>query len=101
MNLKTYQANTMSQALASVKQDLGRDAVILHTRSFRKGGLLGLGGRRMWEITAAPHLNVPSRAMRGQYVSSESGPSEVAVCEPTNESAAEIVKNNHVAAGIQ
>lgn len=69
MNLKTYQAKTMAEAMADVKRDLGRDAVILHTRSFRRGGLLGLGGRRMWEITAAPTLNVPARPVRGTYVS--------------------------------
>ncbi len=61
MNLKTYQAKSMADALAEVKRDLGRDAVILHTRSFRKGGLFGLGGRPMWEITAAPGVNVPKR----------------------------------------
>ena len=70
MNLKTYHALTMAEALAEVKRDLGRDAVILHTRSFRKGGFLGLGGRSMWEITAAPNLNVPHRKAGGKYISS-------------------------------
>jgi flagellar biosynthesis protein FlhF len=54
----------MAEALAAVKRDLGRDAVILHTRSFRKGGLLGLGGRQMWEITASKSVNVPHRRIR-------------------------------------
>ena len=67
MNERTYQASTMAEALAEVKQDLGRDAVILHTRRFRKGGLLGLGGRRMWEIAAAPHGAAPASAV-GRYV---------------------------------
>ena len=70
MNLRTYQARTMAEALAEVKRDLGRDAVILHMRSFRKGGLLGLfGGRSMWEVTAAPNINVVPRIAKGQYVS--------------------------------
>ena len=64
METKTYCATTMAEALAEVKRDLGRDAVILHTRSFRKGGLLGLGGRPMWEITASAQVNVPSSAAR-------------------------------------
>ncbi len=65
MTLKTYQAATMAQALAQVKQDLGRNAVILHTRTFRKGGLMGLiGGRSMWEVTASPNVNVPPRSRR-------------------------------------
>jgi flagellar biosynthesis protein FlhF len=64
MKLKTYQACSMAEALAAVKRDLGRDAVILHTRHFRKGGLLGLGGRQMWEITASQNVNVPARPLR-------------------------------------
>lgn len=67
MTLKTYQASTMAQALAEVKRDLGRDAVILHTRTFRRGGLLGLWRRRIWEVTASPNLNVPQRIPAGQY----------------------------------
>jgi len=69
--LKTYKATTMAEALAEVKRDLGRDAVILHTRNVRKGGLLGLlGGRCVWEVTASPNVNVPSR-IKGRYVSDE------------------------------
>ncbi len=64
VDLKTYHAYSMAEALAAVKKDLGRDAVILHTRSFRKGGLLGLGGRQMWEITASTSVNVRSRRPR-------------------------------------
>jgi len=70
MNPKTYQAQSMAEALSDVKRDLGRDAVILHTRSFRKGGLLGLiGGTAMWEVTAAPNVNVPRRFEQGRYIS--------------------------------
>ncbi len=64
VNLKTYEANSMAEAIAAVKRDLGRDAVILHTRSFRKGGFLWLGGRQMWEITASRNVNVRSRRPR-------------------------------------
>ena len=67
MNLKTYQAPTMAEALAEVKQDLGREAVILNTRSFRKGGLLGIGGKSMWEVTASTNVNVPRRLPTGRY----------------------------------
>jgi flagellar biosynthesis protein FlhF len=65
MTLKTYHATTMAEALAQVKRDMGRNAVILYTRSFRKGGLMGLiGGRSMWEVIASPNANVPSRLSR-------------------------------------
>jgi len=60
----TYHAGSMAEALAAVKRDLGRDAVILHTRCFRKGGLLGLGGKQMWEITASRSVNVQRRRVR-------------------------------------
>jgi len=53
--------------LAEVKRDLGRDAVILHTRTFRRGGLLWFLRRRMWEVTASPNLNVPQRMTPGRY----------------------------------
>jgi len=69
MTLKKYRAETMAEALAEVKRDLGRDAVILHTRNFRKGGLLGLWGRWVWEVTASPNVNVPKRMDEGKYVS--------------------------------
>ncbi|MBN4052503.1 hypothetical protein JYT82_00145 [bacterium AH-315-K20] len=56
--LKTYHGTTMADALAKVKQDLGADAVILHTRTFRDGGMLGLGAREVVEITASSDAGV-------------------------------------------
>ncbi len=58
MNLKTYRARTIADALTEVKRDLGKDAVILHTRTYRIGGWLGLGGRPMVEVTASDSVNV-------------------------------------------
>jgi len=81
----------MAQALAEVKQDLGRDAVILHTRRLRKGGLLGLGGRRLWEIAAAAHDAAPASAV-GHYVA-EASP------RATDESAAALEAMAEHAAG--
>ncbi|HWB19601.1 MAG TPA: flagellar biosynthesis protein FlhF [Phycisphaerales bacterium] len=52
MNLKTYQAYTMAQALSAVKDDLGPEAVILNTRSFKRGGVLGIGRKTIIEVTA-------------------------------------------------
>ncbi len=59
MKLKTYQAWTMAEALAFVKADLGDDAVILHTRTFERGGFFGLGRRTVAEITAARAQDMP------------------------------------------
>jgi flagellar biosynthesis protein FlhF len=52
MTLKTYQAKSMAEALAAVKRDLGRNAVILHTRAFKRGGIFGIGARQIVEVTA-------------------------------------------------
>ena len=69
MNLKTYQGATMAEALARVKRELGRGAVILQTRTLRQGGLFGMGGREVVEITASDEVNVvarPTTAKPGQ-----------------------------------
>ncbi|MCW5754079.1 MAG: flagellar biosynthesis protein FlhF [Phycisphaeraceae bacterium] len=50
--LKTYRAPSMAEALAEVKRELGAEAVILHTRTYKAGGWMGLGSRQMVEITA-------------------------------------------------
>ena len=42
MKVKTFRAATMPLALAKVKQDLGADAVILHTRTVKHGGVSGV-----------------------------------------------------------
>lgn len=43
----------MAEALSKVTAELGADAVVLHTRQFKRGGLLGLGAKPMIEVTAA------------------------------------------------
>ncbi|MBI5763880.1 MAG: flagellar biosynthesis protein FlhF [Planctomycetes bacterium] len=58
MAMKTYRGRSMSDALARVKTDLGRDAVILHTRTIRRGGVLGLGAKTFVEITATADARV-------------------------------------------
>ncbi len=44
----------MAEALRLVRERLGADAVILHTRSYRQGGFLGIGARTVVEVTAMP-----------------------------------------------
>lgn len=43
----------MAETLADVKRRLGPDAVILNTRTFTRGGVLGRGREQVVEITAA------------------------------------------------
>ncbi len=44
-----------------VKAQLGPRAVILHTRTYRRGGLMGLGSKTVVEITAADEADIPRR----------------------------------------
>jgi flagellar biosynthesis protein FlhF len=62
LKLKTYRAWTMAEALTFVKADLGSDAVILHTRTFDRGGFLGFGKRTVVEITAGRAADMPREA---------------------------------------
>ncbi|MBN1764424.1 MAG: flagellar biosynthesis protein FlhF [Sedimentisphaerales bacterium] len=54
MKLKTFRAPTMPQALALVKRHMGSDAVIVQTRTYKRGGIFGLGCKSIVEITARP-----------------------------------------------
>jgi flagellar biosynthesis protein FlhF len=62
MEVKTYRAATMQEALAMVRSDLGPTAAVLHTREVGNAGLLKwIPGMRRIEVTAALDVNVPSR----------------------------------------
>jgi len=63
----------MPDALARVKNELGRDAVILHTRSIKRGGLLGLGGRWLVEITATADPRVTAVRQQSREAQSRLG----------------------------
>lgn len=53
MQVKRYVAPTFAEALIAAKNELGPEALIVETRKLRKGGLFGLFGRVMTEVTAA------------------------------------------------
>ncbi len=62
MDIKTFQAATMQEALAVVRRELGPDAAVLHTREVQTGRLFGLlRGSTHIEVTASTSVNVPSR----------------------------------------
>lgn len=54
----------MAEALSKVKLALGRDAVILHTRTVQKNRWLGLRRREIVEITAGRGMRVAERPAR-------------------------------------
>ncbi|MFI4882934.1 MAG: hypothetical protein ACIAQU_10160, partial [Phycisphaerales bacterium JB064] len=51
----------MADAIDAVQRELGRDAIILHTRNYKVGGLFGIGGRPVVEVTASPASVVRER----------------------------------------
>lgn len=53
MRIKVFRERTSKDAMDKVRMELGPDAVILHTRKYKTGGILGYGGKKMVEITAA------------------------------------------------
>jgi flagellar biosynthesis protein FlhF len=52
MEVKRYRGENMQEAMFKVKADLGADAIILHTRKFKKGGFFGFFGRKIVEVIA-------------------------------------------------
>jgi len=62
MNVKLFTAASLQEAMMQAKNELGRDAVILHTRRFRKGGLLGFFSKEMAEVLAAVETPRPQSA---------------------------------------
>lgn len=51
MQVKTVRASSVKEAMEQIKDELGSDAVLLHTKKYREGGVLG--GAEMIEVTAA------------------------------------------------
>lgn len=61
MDIKTYRAKTMRDALELVRRELGPQAAVLHTREVNNGPLRRLVFGRKYEVAASAVVNVPSR----------------------------------------
>ena len=57
MQIKVFKAGNMKDAMAAMKAELGDEAVILHSKKYKEGGLLGIGSREVVEITVAVEEN--------------------------------------------
>lgn len=53
MKVRKYQANTLAEAMALVKREMGQEAIILQTKRVKPGGLMGLFSQGVVEVTAA------------------------------------------------
>lgn len=58
MSIRTFTAESMTAAYALVKRRLGDRAVILHTRTIRRGGLFGFGAKTYVQIIAGDERDV-------------------------------------------
>jgi flagellar biosynthesis protein FlhF len=87
MQLKTFRGNSMADALAEVKRDLGSEAVILHARTIRVGGVIGFGAKNQYEITAS--AGAPSSDFKQSRIATapRPAPKPVEVLAPTFEPA--------------
>jgi flagellar biosynthesis protein FlhF len=53
MNVKRYIAGDVQEAMQKIRMELGRDAVILHTRKIKAKGLKGFFSKSLVEVVAA------------------------------------------------
>src|SRR5882757_735747 len=61
MDIKTFRAKTMRDALELVRRELGPSASVLHTREVNGGPIGRLVFGRRYEVAASLNANVPSR----------------------------------------
>lgn len=61
MDIRTFEARTMKEALARVRTELGPEAMILQSREIRKRRLLGLASSHAIEITAGTGLAIAQK----------------------------------------
>src|SRR5262245_25642527 len=72
MDIKTYRAKTMRDALEMVRRELGPAAAVLHTREVNSGPLGRLVFGRKYEVAASAAVNVPSRLPEGMQEAARS-----------------------------
>lgn len=53
MRYRTYEAETLQQAILKMTIDLGKDALLVSHCSIKRGGFMGLGSKRIVEVTGA------------------------------------------------
>jgi flagellar biosynthesis protein FlhF len=71
MNIKTYRAKTMRDALELVRRELGPAASVLHTRELNSGLVKRMLFGRQYEVAASAGVNVPSRLPEALQMAAE------------------------------
>ncbi|MEM6392304.1 MAG: flagellar biosynthesis protein FlhF [Planctomycetota bacterium] len=101
--MRTFTGRTMADALTAVRRELGTEAVVLHTRSFKTGGVLGIGAKTVVEVTATDGRAVGRRkraeARRSPRAMALAERREKAVATPAVEPmAGDLIKKTYAAA---
>lgn len=65
MNVKRYLAKDEQEAMQKIRSELGRDAVILHTRKIKQKGIRGWFSKPLVEVVAAVEVNDRSQRQSG------------------------------------
>jgi flagellar biosynthesis protein FlhF len=79
MEVKTFRARTMQQALELVRRELGPQAAVLHTREVSRTPMLSwVPGMRQIEVTASLDVHVPSRLPARRVTAAADQPALVA-----------------------
>lgn len=63
MNVKRYLAKDEQEAMQKIRSELGRDAVILHTRKIKQKGIRGWFSKPLVEVVAAVEANDRSQRL--------------------------------------
>lgn len=86
MRVKRYVADSIQEAITRVKNDLGRNAIILHTKPFKEGGFLGFFCRRRFEVIAAvdeSNMDNPAVSKKPEVKQQPPSPETRPVSRPT------------------
>ena len=75
MAIKTFRGKSVNEALALVKRELGPNAVILHTKTHKVGGVFGIGAQSVTEITATADASV-ARSVQSRSGQRQAAPAE-------------------------
>ena len=74
MEIKTFRAKTMQQALNLVRNELGSGALVLHTRELNTGFVSRFLRGRQYEIAASAEVAMPEPSIPTPAVSQEPAP---------------------------
>src|SRR5690554_884438 len=79
MRVRRYVANTAQEAVTKVKRELGPDALILNSRTYKEGGFLGFFSKKRFEVLAAvdEHLNRKELNIKEAAVKTRRSPSRL------------------------